>query len=72
MVRSSYIVRTMPSMARSGFKRPSDPHQRIQKFGNAFERQILALDGNEHRIGRSEGIEGEKIKAGGQSMMIYS
>ena len=32
-------------------KRPSNPHQGIQEFGNAFQCQVFALDRHEHFLG---------------------
>src|SRR5579863_6889302 len=38
-------------------ERPANPHQSIQQFGYTFKRKIFALDGNQHRIGRNQGIQ---------------
>src|SRR3989442_12582655 len=43
-------------------QRAPDAHQGIQQFGNALQRQVLALYGNQHRIGGYQGIQREKIQ----------
>ena len=39
-----------------------DAHESIQEFGDAFEGQILALNGNEHGIGGYKRVQSEEIQ----------
>src|ERR1700690_1157361 len=33
-------------------QRPPNPHQRIQQLGHSLQRQVFALDGDQHRVSR--------------------
>ncbi len=40
-----------------GIQCSADPHQRVEEFRNAFERQVLALDGNQNGVASYQGVE---------------
>src|SRR5262249_46629993 len=42
----------------SGIQRSPNAHERIEKLGYAFQRQIFALNGDKDRIGGNESVEG--------------
>jgi len=42
--------------------RPAEAHERVEKLGDTFERQVLALDRDEDGIARCESVEGQEIE----------
>src|SRR5437899_13045968 len=62
--RSSFIVHGEQDAfdLKARIQGTADAHQRIQQFGNAFERQVLALNGHQNGVRGYEGIQGEKIQ----------
>src|SRR3989344_5847336 len=45
-------------------ERAPDAHQGVEQLAHPFQGQVLALDGNQDRIGRAQGVEGEQVQGG--------
>src|ERR1700730_12985765 len=44
-------------------ERAADSHQGIKQFGNTFQRQVFALNGNQHSVRGNQGIQSQKIQS---------
>ena len=64
LVRSSNMVRRMPSTRRGCWNPVADAVDGVHEFGDAFEGEELALDGDEDGIGGDQGVEGQEVEGG--------
>ena len=58
------MVRRTPSIGQVYAECRANAINRVHELGNAFECEELALDGDEDRIGRNEGVQREQIECG--------
>ena len=61
-VRSSYIVSSTPAMSSDGIERGADAAQRGDEIGEPFEREVLAVERNQHRVGGDERVQREQAE----------
>ena len=59
-VRSSYIVSSTPSMSSAGLSARAHAAHRADEIGEAFEREVLAVQRNQHGVGGDERVEREQ------------
>ena len=62
LVRSSYIVISTPAMSSVGVQRGADAAQRRDEIGEPLEREVFAVERNQHGVGGDERVEREQAE----------
>ena len=62
VLRGSYIVRTSASISMLGIEVLLHLAKRADQIGQAFERVVLALHRDDHRIGGGEAVHREHVE----------
>ncbi len=61
-VRSSYIVSSTPSTSSPGLSAARTRSQRRHQVGEPFEREVLAVQRNQHRVGGDQRVERQQAE----------